>query len=209
MKSKASIRFPKLGLISVVAISLVSMLALPALASAKAGHRHHSQRVRSHRGKDSRHRFKASGPGSLGSTDTGAPGGQENAGVIASFDGTTLTINLYDGQTLSGVVSSSTEIEGCPNEGQQGSDDEAGDSGEESGDQGQSEGPVPPQDSARQSSAQGQAGEGQDQSDDNQGQGDDAASCSIATLTPGAIVHEAELEAGPNGELFHSVDLAG
>jgi hypothetical protein len=45
----------------------------------------------------------------------GVRDGEENAGLIASFDGTTLTIDLAGGGQVSGTVDSTTEIK-CENE---------------------------------------------------------------------------------------------
>jgi len=89
---------------------------------------------------------------------------EENAGTIASFDGTTLTINLAVGGQLSGQVTANTRIE-CRTEREQ--EDLASHRG--SGD----------------NSGPGSA---------NEGPGDAARMCTTADLTPGTPVHEAELE---------------
>ena len=49
------------------------------------------------------------------SDDDGTEDGDENAGTVASFDGTTLTINLLNGSTISGLVTEDTEVK-CGNE---------------------------------------------------------------------------------------------
>jgi Bacterial TSP3 repeat len=43
----------------------------------------------------------------------GIPDGEDGAGVIASFDGTTLTINMYGGGTLSGIVDPDITVIAC------------------------------------------------------------------------------------------------
>jgi hypothetical protein len=208
MKSTSRSRTHRLFPILVVAIGALAMLALPALASAK--HHHHPWATKAHRGGHFRHHLSGTGPGSTGSSGSGASSGQENAGTIASFDGTTLTINLNDGHTLSGQVTSSTEIECSQGESQEDSEEgEQGDSEDQSDDQSQPGGQVQPQDQGGQSGDQGQSGDSQDQSDDEQGEGSDDGTCTTAALVPGAIVHEADLEAGPGGEVFRSVHLAG
>jgi hypothetical protein len=205
MRGTSRSRIRRLFPILVVVIGAIAMLALPALASAKHHHRHPRAAKAHGSGHGVRHHLSGAGPG-----NTGPSGGEgENAGVIASFDGKTLTITLNDGQTLSGEVTGDTRIECHQGEGQQGSDDEPGDSGEGSDDQGQSEGgSAQAQDLGRLSSDQ-QSGDGQAQSGDDQGEGDDCGNCTAAALVPGAIVHEAELEIGPSGAVFDSVDLAG
>jgi hypothetical protein len=52
-------------------------------------------------------------PRDADSDNDGIPDGQENAGTIASFDGTTLTISLYAGGEVSGEVTDQTRII-CP-----------------------------------------------------------------------------------------------
>jgi Bacterial TSP3 repeat len=220
---KGTSRVRKLELIFAAALGIVAILALPALASAKARDRNHdgipdrwekrhhlSLHVnQAHRDQD-RDRLNNLGEFQNGTNprdadtdndglsdgqeteagddptdnDTdgdGVPDGQENAGTIASFDGTTLTINLFDGNTMTGQVNDSTEIECDHSQGDAQASDEHGSSGDEgSGDS-----------------------QGSDEGDQQ------AANCGTADLIPGAPVHEAELEATSSGEIFHSVHLAG
>ncbi len=196
MKSTPRNRPRKLELTLMAAIAMIAVMALPGLATANS--RHH------HRGRHARHlsvwvsETVPNQPTTPGNTPTT---GQDNAGTIASFDGTTLTITLNDGSTLAGQVTSSTEIECAQSTTQQGSND--GQQGD-SGDQGQSG-----NSSGDQSDGQDQSGGSQDQSGGDQSEGDDSGSCTTAALVPGAIVHEAELEIGPNGAVFHSIHLAG
>jgi cobalamin biosynthesis protein CobT len=223
----------KIELALVAALGVLAILALPSIASAKAGDRNHdgipdrwekhfhlslrvnqATRNQDHEGLDNLAEFQAgTNPRNPNSNGNGVPDGQINAGTIASFDGTTLTINLNDGHTLSGQVTGSTEIECSQGESQEGSEGEQGDSEDEQGDSGdQSDDQSRPsqvqsQDQGGQSGDQGQSGDSQDQSDDEQGEGE--GTCTTAALVPGAIVHEADLEAGPSGEVFRSVHLAG
>jgi hypothetical protein len=127
----------------------------------------------------------------------GTPDGEENAGTIASFDGTTLTINLFNGGSVSGLVTDATEVQ-CDNGDDQG--DEDGD-GEGAGDDKSAS-------SATTSSDDDPGDQGDDdQGDDDQGdddQGDDGSPCSSADLVEGATVQEADLEGG----VFTDIELA-
>jgi hypothetical protein len=116
----------------------------------------------------------------------GVEDGEENPGTIASFDGTTLTIDIAGGGQVSGTVDATTRIE-CETE----DEHEAGDD-----------------------SRPGTAAASHDGSDDNSRPGgdensgpgsgdDDARACTTADLTPGTTVHEAELE----GTTFEKVEL--
>lgn len=114
--------------------------------------------------------------------DDGIEDGDENGGTIASFDGTTLTINVTGGGTISGQVTESTEIEceGSHDGSAQASEDNQGsDEGEDDAEASGSEGP---------------------------GSGD---SCTTADLLPGATVQEAELTETSSGPVFDEVKLAG
>jgi hypothetical protein len=104
----------------------------------------------------------------------------ENAGVIASFDGTTLTINLASGGQVSGQVTTATRIE-CRTR------DEFEDEIED-------------MDSAV-ASDDGSSGSGSD--NEGPGNADEDRVCTTADLTPGTVVHEAELE----GTTFEKVEL--
>jgi hypothetical protein len=106
-------------------------------------------------------------PNDADTDNDGIEDGDENAGTISSFDGTTLTISLLGGGTLSGQVTESTEIE-CDRE----------DGGAQMSEDGQKQGQQDGEDSgSRQSSDDG-----------------DAGACGKADLVPGAVVHEADLE---------------
>jgi hypothetical protein len=118
----------------------------------------------------------------------GVRDGEENAGVIASFDGTTLTIDLAGGGQVSGTVDATTEIK-CENE----IEHEAGD---DSG---------PGRASTSRDGADDQSGQSEP-GDDNGGHemGDDQErACTSADLTQGTAVHEAEL----HGTVFGEIEL--
>ena len=117
--------------------------------------------------------------------NNGIEDGEENPGTIASFDGTTLTIDIAGGGQVSGTVDAST-----------GSVRDASTS-------------TRPTTTRVHSTATASHDGGGDQSgqnesgDDNSGPGDGGSVCTTADLTPGTAVHEAELE----GTTFEKVEL--
>jgi hypothetical protein len=159
---------------------------------------HHNQARRDQDGDGLRNRgeFRAgTNPRDADTDDDGIRDGDENAGTITSFDGTTLTIRLAGGGTLSGAVTDATEIECSGMEAH--SADHGGDQGDDNGaddpashDQGDDNGADDPA--------------GHDQGDDR---GDDGARCTTAALTPGATVAEAELRARRGNAAFEKVEL--
>lgn len=169
------------------------------------------------------------------SDNDGVDDGNEIAGKVASFDGTTLVITLNGNSTVSGVVNSATRIK-CEDNNDEptppattastrdhGSDDASGD--DDGGDRSGTSGDDPAGDDNAGPSANSGPGNAEDQSgddrgddtqgDDDQGeneQGDDdgenaPATCSAADLTPGAVVHEADLEVTRSGPVFEEVEL--
>lgn len=219
------------GLLLVVAALLVAVGALPAMAAAKDGNgdripdkwekRHHLslQVKQTHRDQDHDHlgnraEFLAGdNPRDRDSDDDGVMDGDENAGKIASFDAATgkLTINLFGGDSISGVVTESTRIK-CENESdvaQASGEEEPGDdhggtgSGDDDGveagdDDGSNSGP------GSDNSGPGSPNSGPGGDDDGGG-----ANCTTADLTPGAVVQEAELEVAQGVATFEEVELAG
>jgi hypothetical protein len=134
--------------------------------------------------------------------DDGVDDADEQSGTIASFDGTTLTVLLVNGDTLTGTVDSSTEIE-CDNPAPTttattrdgGDDNESGDDNSGAG-------------------STTQQGDDDNQGDDNddQGeneQGDDNANCGTDALTAQTIVKEAELHLTSAGAVFDKIELGG
>ena len=86
-----------------IAGALVAAL-IPATALGRSHHRRHHHHARAHHGI----RHKQFGRGDA----PAAPSMADNAGTVASFDGTKLTIQLADGSMVSGTVNNDTEI-GC------------------------------------------------------------------------------------------------
>lgn len=210
------------------ALGVLALLALPGAAAAKDRNhdripdrwekRHHLSTAvnQARRDQDSDHlrnraEFLAGdNPRNADSDGDGIPDGEENAGKIASFDAATgeLTIDLFGGETVSGLVNEETEIE-CSNSGsasasdpQQGQQNEDG-SGDNQGEQsGSDDGEEPGDDN-------GNDGEepGDDNGGDNSGPGNPGVPCSSADLTPGATVHEAELHLENGTATFEKVEL--
>jgi hypothetical protein len=115
----------------------------------------------------------------------GIEDGDENAGKVLTFEGGRLTIELTNGETVSGLVNADTEIE-CDHAGSataRSSDDDQGDDeqGDDDNEQGDNEG---------------------DENDE-----DDEVACSQTDLVRGAIVHEAELTGTGTSAVFHEVEL--
>jgi hypothetical protein len=213
----------------VAALGAIAMLALPTMAAAKDRNhdripdrwekRHKLSLHVNQAGRDqdrdhlrNRAEFMAGdNPRSSDSDGDGIPDGAENAGTIQSFDPSTgkLTIALFGGETLSGLVTEQTEIEcggddhgmasasddGEEHAGPEGEDRE-GEPGDDHGDHGE-EG----------EDHHGEGGEPGD--DDGQGGEGKAPSCTTADLTEGATVKEAELELESGSAGFEKVELAG
>jgi hypothetical protein len=166
------------ALLSVAAVALV-----PASAMARGHHRaHHHKRHHHARIHDKRFGTVSSSPSSPGTPMTPP---SDTAGTIASFDGTTLVLTLNDGSSVSGKVTSDTEIE-CMSASS--SDDmfQRNDNGGDHGDD-----------------------QGGDQGDDQGGDhGEDGAqNCTTADLKPGATVTGAELKISSAGSVWDKVDL--
>lgn len=129
----------------------------------------------------------------------GVPDGQEHAGTIESFDAQSgmLTIDLFGKGTISGLITEATEIE-CDDSGGQASASDSSDGGEGSDDDRQGE------------EVGDDDGQGNDAQENGSG-GDDAqgSNCTVADLTPGATVHEAELKVAGGSAVFEKVELAG
>jgi hypothetical protein len=209
------------------ALGVIAVLALPALASAKARDRNHdgipdrwekrhhlslkvNQARRDRDGDHLRNRAEfltGDNPRNPDTDGDGIPDGEENAGTIQAFDPATgkLTIALLGGGTISGLVTEQTEIQ-CENEhssasasdSQQSEDNSGEDEGQSGEDEGDSSGPG--------SSSSGEdEGESGDENDDQGGN----AGCTTADLVPGAVVQQAELQIENGAATFEEVDLAG
>ena len=236
----------------VAALGALAMLALPAVAGAKDRNhdripdrwekRHHLSLHRSQAGRDqdrdhlrNRAEFMAGdNPRDADTDNDGVEDGDENAGTIQSFDQETgkLTIALFGGDTISGVVNEGTAIE-CDdhvdattsNEGdgtssghdEQSGDDEGEHSGENEGDDsGEHHGEEPGDDNGGEAGDDdqgedhdGEPGEDHDGEPGDDNQGEDHGNCTTADLTEGAVVKEAELHLSNGQAVFEKVELTG
>jgi hypothetical protein len=116
----------------------------------------------------------------------GVMDGAENAGTVASFDGTTLTIDLAGGGQVSGTVASTTRIK-CETEDEH-----------ELGDDSSSTTARASHDGGDDNSNSGPGGD-----DGDVQHGDEDNVCTPADLTPGTAVHEADLQ----GTTFEEIEL--
>lgn len=164
--------------------ALALALAVPGVASAHGRHHRH----RHHHAKA--HHARTEHFGGSASTSPSNPGSPGDAGRVASFANGVLTITLADGSSVSGNVTSDTEI-GCMGAGATASRD--GGSGDRGGESDQGD--------------HGDRGDDQGAGDDQGDQRDRSPSCGTAQLVPGAAVHEAILKLGPGGAEFKLVLL--
>ncbi len=216
------------GLLLAVVGLLAAVGALAGVASAKDGNRdripdrwekrHHlSLKVKqTHRDQDrdqlgNRAEFLAGdNPRDHDSDDDGVMDGDENAGTIESFDAATskLTISLFGGETISGLVTDRTRIK-CEDEHspdiaqlshdeEEPGDDSGGDGNEPNGDNGDHD------DGDDSGPGSSHSGPGPSGHDDN-GTG---ANCTASDLIPGAVVEEAELELEHGIATFDEIELA-
>ncbi len=167
-----------------------------------------------------RSEFRASmDPRDSDSDDDGVEDGDEGAGVIDSFDADTgvLVINVFNDDSVSGLVTDSTEIE-CENDdadqpdGDNNQDDQGDDGpGDDEGDDGpgDDEGDDGPGDD------EGDDGPGHERSDEgsDDGPGDageddsDGAKCTVDDLQPGRVVREAKLDLTADGLVYEEIEL--
>jgi hypothetical protein len=178
----------------ILALAAVAVLALAGVATAKDHGHHGRDRHRHHH----RHLLMAT----------------QEAGKISSFDATTgkLTITLSEGETVTGLVTEGTEIK-CPapeegvaqrRDGGSEPGDDNGGQGEEPGDDNGGEGEEPGDDNggdAGQTWSGDHSGEGCDHS------GSDQSSCTVESLTVGAVVGSAELRLEGGKAVFVEIDL--
>jgi hypothetical protein len=217
-----------------LALGALALLAMPSLAAAKDRNhdhipdkwekKHHLSlkvnQARLDQDRDhlrNRAEFLAGfNPRDNDSNDDGVMDGNENAGTIASFDAESgkLVIDLFGGETISGLVTEGTEIECDDNGGASVSSSGPGSGGEgEPGDDEGGEGEVEPEDDdggeeAPSNSGPGSENSGPGNADDDEGEGE-AGNCTTAALVPGAVVHEAELKVANGQATFEKVELSG
>lgn len=158
------------------------------------------------------------------SDDDGVMDGNEQAGTIASFDATSgrLVINLFGGDTISGLVTGDTEIK-CEDSagattssegsgsGESEPVDDHGEDGEEAGDDHGEDGEEPGDDNGGDEQGEDNSGPGSESSGPGSEGDDDHGSslCTTAELVPGAVVEEAELKLENGQAIFHEVELSG
>ena len=228
-----------------LALGALALLAMPSLAAAKDRNhdhipdkwekRHHlSLKVnQAHKNQDgdalrNRAEFLAGdNPRDADSNDDGVMDGEDNAGTITSFDSETgkLVINLFGGETVSGMVNEETEIK-CEHQGTASASSDGSGSGEEAGDDngGETEQVEPGDDNGGEEEAgDDNGGQGEEEpGDDNGGEeagensgpgqgddGDEGSTCTTADLVPGAVVQEAELKVAGGQATFEKVELSG
>jgi hypothetical protein len=188
------------GIILISALAVLAAAAAPSQARDrnhdripdKWEKRHHltlrvnqARRDQDHDGLKNRAEFRAQDdPRDADSDNDGTDDGDEQAGTVTSFDGTTLTVNLFAEGSVTGKVTSATEIE-CDtagdDDGHGGGDDDADESSLRHDDEGQ-------------------------QGDDHEG---DNESCPAGALKAGAVVQEADIHLGKDGAVFEKIELVG
>jgi hypothetical protein len=229
-------RRPRLGMtLFALALGAIALLAMPSLAAAKDRNHdripdrwetHHklsltvNQARHDQDGDHLRNRAEflaGDNPRKADSDGDGVMDGAEQAGTIASFDAATghLTINLFGGDTISGLVNDETEIK-CEDSagattssdgsgsGQTEPGDDNGGDGEEAGDDNGGQGEEPGDDNGGDNSGPGSDNSGPG----NEGDGGSSI-CTTAELVPGAVVEEAELKLENGQATFHEVELSG
>jgi len=230
-----------------LALGALVLLAMPGLAAAKDRNHDHipdrwekahhlslkvNQAQKNQDGDHLRNRAEflaGDNPRDADSNDDGVMDGEDNAGTITSFDAETgtLVINLFGGETVSGLVNEESEIRCEDHGGASASSDGSGsgeaepgdDSGgeaepgdddggeEEAGDDGGGQGEEEPgDDSGGDNSGPGSENSGPGNAGDDEGE---AGNCTAADLTPGAVVQEAELKIENGQATFEKVELSG
>jgi hypothetical protein len=223
-----------------LALAALALLAMPGLAAAKdrnhdripdrweKRHQLSLQVNQAHKDQDgdrlrNRAEFLAGDdPRDHDSDDDGVADGHEQAGTIASFDAASgrLTIDLFGTDTISGLVTSDTEIEcegdrsgaSASSEGpgsgeEEPGDDNGGQGEEEPGDDNGGEEAGEDNSGPSDNSGPGSENSGPGRGDDEDG--DEAGNCSTADLVPGAVVQEAELKVADGQATFEEVELSG
>ena len=154
-----------------------------------------NRRDQDHDGLTNRGEYRSdSDPRNADSDDDGTEDGDENAGVITAFDGTTLTIDLYGGGSITGAVDESTEVK-CGKECGRDDEDESGDD-DGTDDQGSDDDRLRHRgNSGPGSSHSGPGGAGRDEG-------------TVEDLAVDVVVHEAEIELEDGQATFEEIELA-
>ena len=159
--------------------------------------------------------------------DDGAKDGAEQAGVVASFVGGVLTIDLANGTQVSGLVDDATEIDCDSERAQEAShrsktrrggksrgaaaaiDEEPGDEDEldEGDDEGLGDEDEGLGDDADLDEDEDPTDDELDDEDEDAGQGSDGKPCSAGDLRPGVRIHEAEATLTEDGLVFDEISL--
>jgi hypothetical protein len=184
------------------------VLVVPASAVAGNSHRRHHARThhaRTHHARTHHARIKLFGSdatrGSMSSSSA------DTAGAVQSFDNGVLTIVLNDGSTVSGTVNNNTELEcKAPEQTQtahmdgdgSGDDNQAQGSGDQSATEDQGDVAEQNEDSAEDQNENEAAEQNENEAENN---------CSIASLTQGTVVREAELSISGAGSVWKKVEL--
>ncbi len=137
--------------------------------------------------------------------DDGIEDGDENAGVIASFDGTTLTINLLNGGSITGIVDENTEVK-CGDECDQDGENSGPSDNSGPGSHGEARRDQGDDDDGEDADDDGEDADDEDSSDDEDG--NDGGTCSVDDLAEGVAVHEAELSLKNGDAVFEEIELA-
>jgi hypothetical protein len=177
---------------------LVAGAALLAIVPASALARHHRghHQVKHHRTHHARVRHEVFGGGALKSSSGGKENeAQDNAGTVDSFTNGVLTIKLSDNSTVSGHVTSATEIE-CQAPEPQETQHMDGDGGTSGGD-----------DNAGANQPTGENENENENQAENENENENEQSCGTSALTLGTVVHEAELKVSSSGSVWENVEL--
>jgi hypothetical protein len=223
----------RIALTATTALAALACALLPSGALAHGHHRgHHHARHARHHGRGLHAGLFGASNGSIpqtGSPSTGSsaptenvgptPGSPEaNAGTIVSFTEGVLTIKLGEGEkatTISGKVNEDTEIHCIPAPAATPTaptahvSDEGGSSDGEQAQQSDGEqGQQSDQEHGQQSAGEpGMRHDDQGSGDDDGVEGGEQGQCTTAKLTPGTIVHRAELQLDASGAVFKEIVL--